>query len=84
MNLLIVTLLLSLLDDQLFFGKSRNAGGKWSSILGQIANVLVHAAIIYGVVVLFNLKLNGSQVDVRVGEYSNVFVYFIDLIKSCF
>ncbi|KAF5276754.1 hypothetical protein FQR65_LT16204 [Abscondita terminalis] len=64
-NLLIVTLLLSLLDDKLFYSKSQYNTGKWRTILGQLTNVLIHCALIYGVIVAFNAQLNGSQVDVK-------------------
>ncbi|KAK4873362.1 hypothetical protein RN001_015391 [Aquatica leii] len=64
-NLLIVTLLLSLLDDKLFYSKSQSGTSKWATILGQVLNVVLHSALIYGVVVLFNVQLNGSQVDVK-------------------
>ncbi|KAB0792048.1 hypothetical protein PPYR_14009 [Photinus pyralis] len=66
LNLLIVTLLLSLLDDKLFFGKSQFNTGKWTAIFGQIVNLLVHAALIYAVVVVFNLRFSGSQVDAKI------------------
>lgn len=62
-NLLVITLLIALLDDQCFYKKK---GSNKSSILGTIATVVIYGAIIYGVVVLFNLKVNGTQIDATV------------------
>ncbi|KAJ8964087.1 hypothetical protein NQ314_005141 [Rhamnusium bicolor] len=60
-NMLLVTLLLSLLDDQFFYGRKKSLS-KWS-IVGTIFNVLIHGAILYGVVLLFSLKINGTRIN---------------------
>ncbi|XP_019875245.2 lipase maturation factor 2-like [Aethina tumida] len=60
-NLLIVTLLFSLLDDLFFFGRRKSLSKL--NILGKIANVIVHGAVIYGVILLYNLKVNGTTID---------------------
>ncbi|CAH1105727.1 unnamed protein product [Psylliodes chrysocephalus] len=57
-NILVIALSLSLLDDQCFY-KKKSSG----SVLGFIANVAIHAAIIYGTIQVFSLKINGSQID---------------------
>lgn len=68
-DILVFTLTLSLLDDQFFFGRSRREPtSKVSSILKQIVNLTIHAAIIYGVYVLCGLKLNGSQIDSKLSK----------------
>ncbi|CAH1155261.1 unnamed protein product [Phaedon cochleariae] len=59
-NILLITLQLSLLDDQ-FFYKRKNMS-RWS-IVGKVANVLLHGALIYGTIQIFSLKINGSQID---------------------
>lgn len=64
--MLIVTLSLSLLDDQFFFLKLRKSEEvikKWAE---RIVNVLIHAAIIYAVFVLYRLKFTGTQIDAEI------------------
>lgn len=65
-NLLIVTLLFSLLDDLFFFGRRKSLSKL--NILGKIANVIVHGAVIYGVILLYNLKVNGTTIDSNIGK----------------
>lgn len=84
LNLLIVSLLLSLLDDKLFFAKSKFWEGKWPDILGQLANIILHAAILYGVVILFNVKIvDSTQIDAKIGKSpyvpQNLFIHFISI-----
>ncbi|KAK9881471.1 hypothetical protein WA026_016355 [Henosepilachna vigintioctopunctata] len=62
-NLLIVTLLISLLDDQFFYGKKKSSE---ISYLGNIANILIHGALFYGVVTLYSLKIEGSIVESKI------------------
>ncbi|XP_028135672.1 lipase maturation factor 2 [Diabrotica virgifera virgifera] len=59
-NILVLALLLVLLDDQCFYKKK--SSGKWS-ILGKVASFVIIIGIIYGSIVLFNLKLNNGQVE---------------------
>ncbi|KAF5299715.1 hypothetical protein FQA39_LY11510 [Lamprigera yunnana] len=64
LNLLIVTLLLSLLDDKIFYSKSHFSTVK-SSIIGRILNLVLHVGLIYGILMVFNARLLDSQVDVK-------------------
>ncbi|CAH0546015.1 unnamed protein product [Brassicogethes aeneus] len=63
-NLLMVTLMISLLDDQFFYGR-KHSMSKWN-IIGKISNVFIHGALLYGVVILYNLKINGTTIDSNV------------------
>lgn len=71
--MLLVTLSISLLDDQFFFGKYRRTprSSKWT-ILSQILNIAIHGLILYGAYVLYGLKLNGSQIDSHIGKCNMV------------
>lgn len=82
-NLLIVTLSISLLDDQFFFVKSKKNGSFVWDILGIITNLLIHGAIIYGVVNLYQLKLNGSQIDADISKCSFLGC-FLNYLFNCF
>ncbi|GLV46648.1 uncharacterized protein CBL_11509 [Carabus blaptoides fortunei] len=62
-DLLLVTLSISLLDDQFFFGKYRRPRSTKWTILSQVLNITIHSLILYGVYVLYGLKLNGTQID---------------------
>ncbi|CAH1981690.1 unnamed protein product [Acanthoscelides obtectus] len=64
LSLLIVTLTLSLLDDQFFYGRKKSIS-KWS-VVGNIVNVLLHAAVFYGIVHLYSMKINGTQIDTNI------------------
>nr|CAI5843220.1 unnamed protein product [Callosobruchus analis] len=74
LSLLIVTLTLSLLDDQFFYGRKKSLS-KWS-IIGKIVNVILHAAVFYGIAQLYSLKLHGSQIDSNIAftksQFDNV------------
>lgn len=73
-NMLIVTLLLSLLDDNFFYGRKKSLS-KWT-IVGKIVNIIIHGVIIYGVILLFSLKLNGTLIDSNIAftksQFDNV------------
>lgn len=70
LNLLIVALTVSLLDDQFFY--KRKITSKITPVLGQILNFLVHGALLYAVVVLYSLKIKESHVDAHIGKYLNI------------
>ncbi|KAG5889431.1 hypothetical protein JTB14_032764 [Gonioctena quinquepunctata] len=59
-NILLLTLQLSLLDDQFFYKK--RSMSKWS-IVGKIVNVAIHGIVIYWTIQLYSLKLNNVQID---------------------
>lgn len=65
-NLLIVTLSLSLLDDQFFFLKLRKSEEDLRKWMERIVNVLVHASVIYATYVLYRLRFNGTQIDAEI------------------
>ncbi|XP_018330116.1 lipase maturation factor 2 [Agrilus planipennis] len=65
-NILVTTLLLSLLDDRTFFGKRRFEEKKTYSVLGKVVNVAIYAVILYYIVILYDLKINGSQIDSKI------------------
>jgi hypothetical protein len=60
-NLLMVTLLLSLLDDQFFYGR-RKPFTKWTFI-EKIVNILIYGVVFLAVVKLYSLKLNGTIIE---------------------
>lgn len=64
-NLLVVTLLISLLDDQFFYGKKKSSNGSVISY-GLIANSLIYGALFYGVVILYSIKIEGSVVQAKI------------------
>lgn len=67
-NILIVTLTFSLLDDEFFYGRpKKHRNNKWKA-LGLIINAIVLGAIVYGTIYLFSLKFTGSQIDAKIGK----------------
>lgn len=76
-NMLIVTLLLSLLDDQFFYGSKKSSNTKWN-IIGKIVNILIHGALVFVIIHLYSIKLNGSQIESHIGKMillSLVYIY---------
>ncbi|XP_018564057.1 lipase maturation factor 2 [Anoplophora glabripennis] len=73
-NMLIVTLLLSLLDDQFFYGRKK-ALSRWT-IVGKIVNVVIFGGILYGVVNLYSLKFGGTHIESNIAftkiQFDNV------------
>lgn len=74
-NILIVTLLLSLLDDQFFYGKKKpNHPTKWD-ILDKTLNVGIWIGVSYGIVKLFGVKYVGgvleSQIAFTKAQFNN-------------
>ncbi|XP_060535844.1 lipase maturation factor 2-like [Cylas formicarius] len=63
-NLLTVTLLLSLLDDKFFYG-SKKADSNWG-VVGHVANAALFAAISYAALRLYSIKLDGGVVDAHI------------------
>ncbi|KAK9720857.1 Lipase maturation factor [Popillia japonica] len=68
LNLLITTMLITLLDDQFFFGKSRkNNESVIPGVFSALINIIFHGAIVYGVIVFYNIKFTGTQIEASVG-----------------
>lgn len=60
--------MLSLLDDEFFFGKKR--GSTRYAWLGTVANIAIHVALVFGVVKLYSLQIiDGTTVDSKIGKY---------------
>lgn len=69
LNLLITTMLITLLDDQFFFGKSRkNNESVIPGVFSALINIIFHGAIVYGVIVFYNIKFTGTQIEASVGK----------------
>ncbi|KAJ8968693.1 hypothetical protein NQ317_007340 [Molorchus minor] len=76
-NVLIVTLLLSLLDDQFFYGRKKSIS-KWS-IVGKIISVVLYGIILYGVIVFCRLEIKRSQI---ISEFAFTKSEFNDIVSQ--
>nr|XP_022920242.1 lipase maturation factor 2-like [Onthophagus taurus] len=81
LNILITTLLVSLLDDQFFFAKplKSNKSNAVMKLLGTVINILIFVALIGAVIVLFNLKISGNEIQSSVGFTRDQFSMFAKL-----
>lgn len=66
-NLLIVTLTISLLDDQFFYGKRRGSDNSWA-LVGKIINFLVYGAVLYAVITFYSIKIDGTKIDAQISK----------------
>ncbi|KAL1517535.1 hypothetical protein ABEB36_001288 [Hypothenemus hampei] len=74
-NILTVTLLLSLLDDRFFYGKKKLSK---LDILDNTSTVGLWAAIIFGVVKFWGLKLNDGILDAQINFTKTQFNNFVE------
>ncbi|EFA12890.2 lipase maturation factor 2 [Tribolium castaneum] len=74
-NLLMVTLLLSLLDDQFFYGR-RKPFTKWTFI-EKVINILTYGALLLAVVKLYSLKLDGTIIESNIAFTKDQFEYVL-------
>lgn len=81
-----VTLLLSLLDDQFFYGR-RKQFTKWTFI-EKVINILIYGAVLLALVKLYSLKLNGTIVESNIGNLilniNNIHVIFVKWLFAAF
>lgn len=71
-NLLMVTILLSLLDDQFFYPR-RKPVSSWN-FAEKALNFLIYAGVIGILVNLYSLKLNGTIMESNIG---NLIIFII-------
>ncbi|XP_044755218.1 lipase maturation factor 2-like [Coccinella septempunctata] len=62
-NMLVTSLLLSLLDDKCFY---RTKKSEETSYVSNIVNILIYGALFYGTVTVFSLKIEGSVVESKI------------------
>ncbi|RZC35518.1 lipase maturation factor 2, partial [Asbolus verrucosus] len=74
-NLLMVTLLLSLLDDQFFYGR-RKPFTKWT-LIEKVINILIYVGVLLAVIKLYSLKLNGTVIESGIAFSKDQFDYVL-------
>jgi len=67
LNLLLVTLLVSLLDDQFFIKSKKFKSIPTIKIISFILNFVIYGALTYAIVCLFNVKFNGQIIESKIG-----------------
>ncbi|XP_044736039.1 lipase maturation factor 2-like isoform X2 [Chrysoperla carnea] len=66
-NILMITLMISLLDDQVFYKRiKKQRASKWSRLFTFFLNLLIHCSILYGIYVLYDIKFDGNKLDGKI------------------
>lgn len=70
-NFLMVTLLVSLLDDQVFYKRSnRKRATKWRRLFEFVLNIAIHGTVLYGCYLFYGMNIEGNTFESKISMSS--------------
>lgn len=78
-DFLVICLSIGLLDDQFFYKKkSKHESSRWKNHLSTLVCILVYAAVVYGTIVFYRLRLlDNWTIQSEIGNHFFFFIYYI-------
>ncbi|XP_008550546.1 lipase maturation factor 2 [Microplitis demolitor] len=81
-DFLVICLSIGLLDDQFFYKKkSKHESSRWKNHLSTLVCILVYAAVVYGTIVFYRLRLlDNWTIQSEIGFTQQEFTYYLGKI----